>query len=241
MNQFEISPLYMHYVTLLSDKSEFLEWLSEPIGLDHQKYQVGLVELISQKPKSFFKLFLKSSSVLEYAIEYSSVKQLLNALAVSSRGKRATARLPSIEENVQVKISELVRFSQVEGKIVVELLSSTIDHIEVSSDIGFVLGFDRLVFTDKKTVAKYEASMDKQLVNINCDLCEQSHVGKLKSPVLKTVSANFDLNIEFKNVLYHNVSKTFIDSIKIEMKTQDGRLWPTGRLCLVLHIRPTVL
>jgi hypothetical protein len=234
----------MHYVTLCSNKPEFLERLGEAISLDNHEYQVGLMEIIIHKTPVYCKVFQINGTQLNFSIpNYSSVNELLSLLSALPREKRDAP-----EKNVQItaqreasKLSDHVKFFIKTGKVVIQKVSHLIERIELSSDVAFILGFSRDIFYDNETVADYKPVMKKQLIFINCDLCSHSHVGNSsQTQVLRTISVNSrpELHLEFSNILYHKVNKNYIDSIKIELTTSEGRLFPLGFVCLVLHVRP---
>lgn len=113
-------------------------------------------------------------------------------------------------------------------------------------DLSKTLGFDTVEIFKSKT-APYKPQMQRNIksIYIYCDAIDYSHVNNIKAPLLKIVpfesSSTFDrVTYTAYDPFYIKLTKKTISSIKFELRTSQGDLFPflnNSQTTLTLHLK----
>jgi hypothetical protein len=159
---------------------------------------------------------------------------------------------PTVEQLMKSINSQLTLFRNISFKIVKDDLSSYAQltnlpshhQVKFKNGMQFVLGFKETHLSEnKKADYKVELTRGAFSMFVYCDMVESIMVGDANVPLLRTTHLHTAeqgaiVNHVFNPPMYMKLSKTIVNMIEIDIRTDTGDVFPLsshGKLIVTLH------
>ena len=259
------------YLTLPSDSSmdiygdnkisSFCVSLSNPLELDSNLWEVGIVELIY--PNLFVNIRQGRNSIEETRYRnareirreiklvpgyYSNVQKIVDHLNTTLKHSKSPDDYlyGANSENDDGVVDNIFEYNEILQKTVVNMHHGCSIKFG-KSDIAKILGFtpNKVLIANKGTISEFPSLIKNglNLLYIYSDIAKPHAVGDSNAPLLRVVPLRGEygehISHKFERPMFFPISKNNIDNIKLDLRSENGDLFPflAGKVVVTLIFR----
>jgi len=266
------------YITLQSDSSseilsenkisDFRNYLSSPITLNSNKYEVGMVECSYPQATNtipietkLFKMYLESpvgSDGQKYSFTADTalhnISDLLKAMNLHPESNQfVNFQLQSGYVNCKIHLPNNHRLKlyipeKISNQLGFDLGTKLFETEKGNRYRGIEVTSSSLEGHDSVTRAEFvpHFNVGNTRLFVYCDIVESSHIGNTLAPILRTFVNQSEtkqeaiLTSSFRQILYYPVTVQSFDNIRILIRTETGDppSFMYGTFSCTLHFRP---
>ena len=240
-----------------------------PANDDYLKITVGKADtVISKKPiqfiihektkEKYLPVSIKDTKTMQMSadaslppieINYEPCSKIKDICNISPKPGTYTTPNDIINEINKNLVGFKFSFNPRVNRIILQALDLNAGYtLHFINGLNDVLGFSKTLYHDK--IENQQAEMEIDLLRginsifIYCDLCEPIRVGDTIAPLLRNIAFNSTrygemINVRYTNPIYIPVCKSFIDTIRIDMRDASGKSIPfvEGLTTCLLHFK----
>ena len=249
-----------------NQQSDFTVKLDRAIQIDKDQWEVGLVELITPtevknitKKNNFFFVKLYDSQLCEDVGICSSAYN--HRLTIETGFYKSPQHLvKEIQYQIDTWIGDYLKkrnasvyvtYEETRGRVKLGFQDSSKISLEFPKPLAEILGMDlyyanQPLDDSKRYIFRYGVDLNTEIhqLFVYSDIASYTILGDVTAPILRVVpfknnTANNQSHLEFVNVHYVPVAKSFIDQVQISIKGGTGEDVPfiSGKTLVKLHFR----